>query len=123
MATVLQRWAQFAVIIDLTVEDDPNAGIFIGHWLFSAREIHDAQTTKSQRSRLGKEDPVIVRATMTQSGRHRFHFARREAVVAQIKNATNSTHGLFFLLGYDFLRPTSFRSTIDIEIAIRRVLR
>src|SRR5690242_5373927 len=121
MTTVLQRWAQFAVIIDLTVEDDPNAGIFIGHWLFSAREIHNAQTTKSQRRRLGKEDPVIVRATMTQSGRHRFHFARREAVVAQIKNATDSAHGLFSFWDYDFLTPTSFGSTI--EIGIRRVLR
>ncbi|MEO2161329.1 MAG: hypothetical protein ABGY29_02270 [bacterium] len=41
--------AQFKMIVDFTIEDNPDGAILVAHWLMSGcGKIHDGQPTKSK---------------------------------------------------------------------------
>src|SRR5687768_12369246 len=54
------------MIVDLTVEHDPNGPVLVAHGLMAQREIHDAEPTKSQSDTGLNMGAVIVRSAMPQ---------------------------------------------------------
>jgi hypothetical protein len=65
-----QATPQFLVVVDLTVEDDPDRAIRIAHRLLAAVQIDDAQTPMTQRDVTTQENPFVVRPAVSQAPSH-----------------------------------------------------
>ena len=69
----LELGSQLSVIVDLAVEHDPYAAVFVGDRLMAAGDVDDAQATDPQDRRGIDMDPVIVRPAVAQRLRHGVH--------------------------------------------------
>src|SRR5690606_32817563 len=55
---------QIAMVVDLTVEDDPDRPVFVGHRLPAAGQVDDGQTPMAERDPLVVVEAVAVGAPM-----------------------------------------------------------
>ncbi len=65
-----QFFAQLAMVVDLAVEDDQDALIFIEDWLASAGHIYDRKSAHAQRNAVAHPDALLVWTAMAN---HRAH--------------------------------------------------
>jgi hypothetical protein len=70
MARSFHFVTEHRVVVDFTVEDNPQAVIFIGHRLMSAVDIDDGQATMRQTYRSVQPYPRSVRTTVLLHRRH-----------------------------------------------------
>src|SRR6267142_5975844 len=68
---LFQIQPKFAVVVDLAVEDDGDALVFVECWLFAGYEIDDCQTPHSQGDAPGNHQTFRIRATVDHSLAHR----------------------------------------------------
>jgi hypothetical protein len=66
----LEFLAEFPVVVDLAIENDPGSAILIVNRLLSALQIDDRQTAHSQSNCLIEVETVVVRSTVTDSRAH-----------------------------------------------------
>src|SRR5262249_13781892 len=88
-----QILSQRQLIIDFTVEDDPNCCVLITQRLMSMHDINDAHAPPSQPVITIDTDSFVIRATMN----HRFARPVQKSgshlpVTIKLQNASNSTH-------------------------------
>src|SRR2546426_3316086 len=57
--------AQFAKVVDLSVEDDPDRAILVMNRLVAGRQVDDAEASHAERHTLVHQQPLIVWAAMT----------------------------------------------------------
>src|SRR5580700_782579 len=66
-----QIGAEFLIVINLAIEDDPDCSVFIRQRLMSGAEINDGQTAKTQPDRPSDMISLIIGTTVTNRVRHR----------------------------------------------------
>jgi hypothetical protein len=93
--------AQLAVVVDFSVEDDPDGAALVVDWLASAGEVDDAQTPHAEADARLHVDPFIVWTAVPDHLAHPVHeielvlLARRLAVRAadrSVRESRYSTH-------------------------------
>src|SRR2546423_8253807 len=70
VAELFQLVAEFAIVIDLTIEDNPGGAVLIVDRLLAAFQIYDRQTTHAQAHALAEVETVFIRATMAYGFAH-----------------------------------------------------
>jgi hypothetical protein len=94
VAETLELATDVGVVVDLSVEDDPDAAIFIRHRLPAACEIDDAQPAVRQRGMGVTVEPGLVGTTMNELVTHADRAGRRFPIESIARNdASNATHG------------------------------
>jgi hypothetical protein len=73
VALRFEHGPEFAVVVDLAVEDDLARAVFVGHGLMPAGAVDDREPPVGQRDVDGIEKPVAVGAAMGDRGVHRPH--------------------------------------------------
>ena len=102
VATPLQIWTKFRVVVNFTVKHNPDATVLVAHRLVPAGQVYNAQSSEAQRQRTGEESSSIIRSAMTQNPRHGFQLFIRRPVAAQVENSANSTHRFAFEAFFTF---------------------
>jgi hypothetical protein len=82
------------VVIDFSVEDDPNITIFIGQRLVTTLDVYDTQSAHGQTDILFDEESLIVRPAMGDAPVHAGQHVTPDMPVAIGKEyPADSTHG------------------------------
>ena len=84
--------AQFGKIVDFTVENHPNAAVFIMDRLPPAREIDDAEPAHAQPDWAFGVDSLIVGTTVNDRLAHSPYFGRIDLLITPPDNAGYPTH-------------------------------
>jgi hypothetical protein len=93
MATRLEIFAQILVIIDFTIEDDPNVSLFVAERLVTALDIDDAEASHRQSDVFLDKEPVVVRTAVYNLPVHRHQrFTIHSLRPLGMENATDSAH-------------------------------
>src|SRR5690348_11784075 len=97
MACLFQHRHQFAKIVDLAIEHQPDFAILIRHWLMTrGSEILNRQATKAKTNTRSAEISLIVRTTMLLS---RCHLTQKrfssKTFPVQLQETTDTTHDNF----------------------------
>jgi hypothetical protein len=98
VAASLQILAQFPVIVDFAVENDPNGFVFIADGLMTGLNVDDAEAPHRQSDIVLDKKTVIVGATMDDLPVHGDQLIALNALSGVrmpgigIKNAADSTH-------------------------------
>src|SRR5262245_58454207 len=74
----LQTITQGLVVVDLTVEDEPNRAVLVGQWLPASNKIDNGESSKSESSVRVSVNAGIVRTAMRKPVNH-----ARECIVAR----------------------------------------
>ena len=94
VAELFELLAQFAIVVDLAVENNPRRAVLIMNRLLSVCEIDDREPPHRQSHPIAEIETVIVRTTMTNGLIH----AREQLAVDRsavfVNYACNATHGL-----------------------------
>ena len=85
--------AQFLVVVDLAVEDDPDAAVFVGDRLVTGAEIDDAEAAHADAAGPVGVDAFVIRPAMADEVGHGPDVGNLGAAVAQ-KKSRNPTHGI-----------------------------
>ena len=96
MPVAKQLFAQFDVIVNLSVKDKLQAAVFIAQRLRSALEVDDAQAAHADTHPWSCEASLPVRATMPNYPGHAIEQFAIDRRTITIKNADDSAHGLAF---------------------------
>ncbi len=117
MAARLELLPQIAVVVDLAVEDDPDAAVLVLHRLMAAGAVDDGQPAVTERGvRIGKH-PAAVRAAVPEAIGHRIDRGANIGVqcIRDRDHAADSTH--------DCIAPVSRRrvTTVVSSFAIALV--
>ena len=70
VAEFLELLAEFAVVVDLAVENDPGSSILIVNRLLPALQVDDRQAAHAQADRAVEVEPVVIRSTMLDGSAH-----------------------------------------------------
>src|SRR6185437_3250774 len=97
VAQLFEFLAQFEIVVDLAVEDDPRAAICVVNWLLAAFEVDDRETTHRETGGTVDVEAVFVRSAVTNGVVH----ARQQLLVNRLpvvsNDPDNSTHRLLIL--------------------------
>ena len=96
MSFAFQLPTQLGEVVDFSVEDDPDAAIFVGDRLVARHEVNDVEASHRETHVLVHKEAFIVRATVRERVGHSlelFGLDRPGAVV--INYAGYSAHRLF----------------------------
>src|SRR5579863_7228637 len=94
MALLLEFPAQQFKIVDLAVKHDRHRFVFVPHGLMAAIDVDDTESSMAQPYSLGEQDPLVVRAAVSEGARQPIERIARYVVSARIEYAGNSAHGL-----------------------------
>jgi hypothetical protein len=72
MAQAFEFFSQFPMVVDLSVIDDEDLSILVGHRLFSAFQVKDAQSSVAQGTRLTAPNRLIIGSPMAHGLNHGF---------------------------------------------------
>src|SRR5215510_13042207 len=87
---------QLEIVVDLAVEDEPNALIFVRHGLVAGLQIDDRQPAKTKPEHVFDVLALVVRAPMPHDRGHALQARTLYRFSAfEIINAANATHNLF----------------------------
>src|SRR5271167_4971411 len=93
MTLLLELTAEFAEVVDLSVEDDPHRAIFVEYRLASARQVNDAQAAHAEAGALLDEHTFIVGPAMDERLTHPANdVVVNPAVIACADDSCNSAH-------------------------------
>ena len=81
VAASFQFTAQFRKVVNLTVEDYPNAGVFVVDRLTPARKIDNAEPTHPKSDRPARVNTLVVRPAMHDSLAHPVDITRAHLLV------------------------------------------
>src|SRR6266550_3001350 len=70
VAELFQLVAEFAVVIDFPIEDNPGAAVLIVDRLLAAFQIYDRQPAHTQADALAEVEAIFIRATMAYGFAH-----------------------------------------------------
>src|ERR1039458_1906426 len=88
--------AQRPVVVDLTVENDPDRTVFIANGLMAGGEVDNAEAAHAEADPPLREEPVVVRTAVGNEVAHASQNARIDVrVSAELKYSHNSTHAVF----------------------------
>src|SRR5688572_2460636 len=89
---LLQLFAEFKVVIDLAVKNDPGRAVLVMYWLLTALDIDYRQPAHSQPYSAIDVETVVIRTSMTYGATH----AREQALINRRRvpanYSYNSTH-------------------------------
>ena len=92
VAEFLQFLAQFAVVVDLAVENDPGGAILVVNGLLPALQIDDREASHAQPDGIVEVEAVVVWSPMTNGGAHPRHEGLVNSQTIVSNYANNSTH-------------------------------
>src|SRR5690348_12451005 len=93
VATLHQEAAQFRVVINFSVQQDPDRSVLVGKRLMAAGYVNDAQPAVSQTDIGGHIHPGVVRTAVSQGVVHTLdQFAGDWFRAASINDAANAAH-------------------------------
>src|SRR5205809_3580387 len=98
VAARLYLWTKCQVVVDLSIEDNVNCPVFIGHGLMPAGNIDDRKTTMTETDVALHIDASIVWTAMCHDIAHsrQRDFINGTIQLAWDCDATNSTHNSSF---------------------------
>jgi hypothetical protein len=65
MPARLQLLGKLGVVVDLTIENDPDGTVLVADWLMAVSQINDAEATHSDADIPGNENAGVVGAAMS----------------------------------------------------------
>jgi hypothetical protein len=93
MAALKEVCAQVAVVVDLSVESDPDGFVFIRNRLVAAREVNDAEAAIAERDFALEIKSLIVRPAMGHGVRGAFQGDTISGRTrSEIENSANTAH-------------------------------
>ena len=99
MAAGDELLAQAKVVVNLTVEDNPDRAVLVADGLMAGCEVHDAQPAHADADMSIKIEALVIR---TPVGHDAAHFPKRvrvsPSVPPKLQNASDATHPLFAAL-------------------------
>src|SRR5207249_5851769 len=95
MAPGLEVAPNLRVVVDLAVEDNPNALILVRQRLMAGTQVDDAETPMAERSTIVRENPGLIGASMRENVAHRRRASGRvRRQPFEGNNSGNPTHPL-----------------------------
>src|SRR5271165_2057528 len=95
MAVVFELGAEFEEVVNLAVENDPGATVFVEDRLMASREVDDAEAAHAEASAIGDVDSLIVGAAIHDLFAHVVHERLSNVALASCAHHPgDSTHGL-----------------------------
>jgi len=64
VALLSQLLAEYLVVPNLSIEDDPDISSFVGHWLMSADQVNDTNACKTEAYRAVEISSAIIWSAM-----------------------------------------------------------
>src|SRR5450631_601965 len=99
MAAAFQLGAECGEVVNLAVEDDPRAAIFVEDGLMASGEIDDAEAAHAETRAVGDVEPFIVGAAVHDLFAHVVNERFGDVALASCAHhSSDSTHGLFSIL-------------------------
>ena len=92
VAEPFQLVAEFEIVIDLTVEDNPGGAVLVVNRLLAAFHIDNRQPPHAQADSLAEVEAVIIRATMADSVTHARDQRMINSRVSVLDYSYNPTH-------------------------------
>ena len=94
MAAGLELAAQFAVVIDFAVEDDPDGSVFVGHRLLASGPVDDGQSPVTESEPRSVKVAAAIGSPVAQAFGHPFDGPRhmRWQVAFKTDYAADSAH-------------------------------
>src|SRR5262245_46586788 len=110
MTALFQPRPEVGVVVDFAVEDHPDAGVFVRHWLLSAVDVNNRQTAMSQSDGTVDVQAIPVRSAMPHDVAHRRQPMFVDAI-ARIKSddSSDSTHTFGWSM-WDALKRVPYRN-------------
>ena len=91
-----EAFAQFAVVVQLAVEDDGYVGGFVPNGLVTAGNVDDAKAAHAQgearSARVVRKEPVIVGTTMAHGRSHASHARLGFFAIGSVSESADSAH-------------------------------
>jgi hypothetical protein len=95
MAAALEFGTKFGKVVNLAVENDPGAAVFVKYGLMASREIDDTETAHAETSAVGDMDSLVVGAAIYDLLAHMVHESFGNVALASCAHhSSDSTHGL-----------------------------
>ena len=92
VAELFELLAQFAIVVDLAVENNPGRAVLIMNRLLSVREVDDREPSHGQAHAIAEIETVVVRTTMP----NRLVHAREQLAINRsavfVNYPCNATH-------------------------------
>src|SRR5690349_15035922 len=93
MAALQQLLSQLGIIVDFTVEQNPNGAVLVGNWLMSPGNVNYAEAAVPQSDSGGDINPGVVRPAMTQGVVHAADdFTPDHRLAFEFRDSANSAH-------------------------------
>src|ERR1017187_3807541 len=126
MAAAFELGAEFGEIVNLAVENDPCAAVFVEDGLMASGEIDDAEAAHAEASAVGDVKSLIVGAAVNDLVAHVVHESFRDVALASCAHhASDSTHGSLTFQALRCVRenwrvPPGLRSFFPLFPALKR---
>ena len=92
VAAAFELPAQLRKVIDFTVENDPEALVFVVNGLLAARNVNDTESAHSQAGWAVRVDAFIVRTTVNDSLAHSADLGRIDRLACAPHHSRYATH-------------------------------
>src|SRR5690242_14125089 len=93
MASRLELRGELPVVVDLTIEGDPDRRRFVGQWLLTVGNVDNAQPSMAQRHSRGDPVTVSVGAAMVEEVQHSSETRLvRNTIPISERDTANSAH-------------------------------
>src|SRR5262245_43190043 len=93
VSAALELGAQLLEVVDLTVEDDPDGLLGVGHWLMAAGQVDDGESTEAQPYRAVQVMALVVGTPVDDSRGHRLDVVQQNVgAVAEVVLSADSAH-------------------------------
>lgn len=97
-----QLLAQDGMVVDFTIENDPDSTVFVAKGLVSGREIHDAEAPHADPDGTSSVDSLVVRSAMDHGSAHLPENSGLNPRAPELHDPRDATH----LLMLPAFRPT-----------------
>ena len=96
MAAAFELGAEFGKVVNLAVENDPCAAIFVEDGLMASGEVDDAEPAHAETSAVGDIESLVVGAAIHDLVAHMVHESFGDVALASCAHhSSDSTHGLY----------------------------
>src|SRR5262245_56071759 len=92
MALLLELFAKGAVVVDLAVEDDANAGLLVPHRLVAGSEIDDAEAPHGEPETVLGPNSLVIRSAMHDRSVHFPQYLGALFTRKRTRDTDDSTH-------------------------------